>query len=86
MVLSTSKVHDLGNVDRGHVSVLALLDVEHDALGARFVIETEPGAGLEVLPIGVVAELAVLRQAERVQPALDVQNDREVRPATDLLQ
>lgn len=84
VILTAAKVHDLGHIHRRHVPVLALLDVEHDTLRARFVIEAQLRAGLEILAVGIVAQLAVLRQAERVQAPLDVQDNGELCAAADL--
>lgn len=66
------------------MSLLALFHVEHDALGTGLEVEANSLLGLQVLAVRIVAELAVLGHAERVQATSDIQYDREVVTATDL--
>lgn len=72
VVLSTAEVHNFGDIDRRHVPVFALLDIEYDALGTRLEVETQTGARFEVFTVGVVSQLSVLGQSERVKTAFTV--------------
>lgn len=72
VILSAGEIDDFHVLDRFDIAAFALLDVEDDTLRTRLEIEAQLGGCLEVLAVGVVAELAVFRQPERVQIALDV--------------
>lgn len=84
MIGPAAEIDDLGHIDRGHVTIFALLDVQYHALRTGLKVVAQLGGRFKVLAVRVVTQLTVLGQAERMETSLDVENNGEFGTATNL--
>lgn len=72
MIRAATEIDYFSYVDRRYVSVFTLLDVQNDPFRAGLIVETQFCGSFKIFAIGVMAQLAVFGQTERVKTAFNV--------------